>query len=255
MCDVRCCVCGVAAEVATLCPNLSALFLQPDSKVTEDGLAALRRSCPTARVSVLGRQLSRTQLLGLLRSYSQTRWLNLRKGSVDTHLTDAGLVELAALCPAVEAVFTCRPTSHITRQGLEAVKAACPAALCVQLGHEIHEVAFETLQKQYRDHRVLDLSAAALFGRITPAGLVELPRLFPDVEAIFSSLASPGEVDVQKLRELRDPRTCPKLWCLDLGRAIGFMAYEKLLMQCSSGRVDLHEHTFVGAAGLTEIVQ
>jgi hypothetical protein len=254
----------VAAEIAALCPNLSALFLPTDCKVTDAGLAAMRQSCPGVRVSVLGRQLSREQLLSLLRSYCQTRQLNLGSKSGTRNLwahehldlTDAGLAELAALCPNVEAVFT-QPGSQITRQGLQAMKAACPVALCVQLGHEIDESAFEMLRTQYRDHRVLDLSDAALFGRITLAGLAELPQLFPDVEAIFSTLASPGAVDMQQLQELKDPCTCPKLWCLYLGRAIDFAAYQALLGQCSSGRVDLQgpEFAAVDAAGLMEIAQ
>ena len=39
---------------------------------------------------------------------------------------------------------------------------ACPSALCVQLGHEIAEMAVETLWAQYRDHCLLDLSNSAL---------------------------------------------------------------------------------------------
>eukprot|EP01049_Picozoa_sp_SAG25_P001862 SAG25_NODE_89_length_16305_cov_24.431630_2_plen_1259_part_00 len=259
MCErVRVCGRGTAyfltAEIAALCPNLSALFLPTDCKVTEAGLTALRQSCPGVRVSVLGRQISREQLLSLLRNYNQTWQLNLIL--VHTYLTDAGLSELAALCPLVDAVLT-RPGSQITRKGLQAMKAACPAALCVQLGHEIDERALETLQAQYRDHRVLDLSDAALFGSITHAGLAELPRLFPDVEAIFSTPASPGAVGAQKLQKLKDPRTCPKLWCVDLGRAIDFAAYEVLITQCSSRRLDLQRHRFkfLGADGLMEIVQ
>eukprot|EP01047_Picozoa_sp_COSAG01_P069356 COSAG01_NODE_10243_length_2211_cov_4.937500_1_plen_552_part_10 len=252
MCDVRCCVCGVAAEVAVLCPNLSALFLQPDSKVTEDGLATLRRRCPGVLVSVLGRQLSREQLLGLLTSYGHTGQLDLCQ--VDEHITDGGLAELAALCPGAEAVFS-RPASQITRQGLQAVKAACPAALCLQLGHEIAGGALETLRKQYRDHRVLDLIDVTLFGGITHAGLMELPKLFPEVEAILSTSKSPVGVGMHQLQALKGP--CHKLWCLELGRAIDFAAYQTLLGQCSSGRVDLQRYTFakVGAAGLMEIAQ
>eukprot|EP01047_Picozoa_sp_COSAG01_P066998 COSAG01_NODE_9367_length_2467_cov_4.648649_1_plen_404_part_10 len=171
----------LAAEIAALCPKLSALFLPVDSGVTQAGLAALRQICPEVRLRVIGQQLSRRQLLGLLRSYTATRRLNLLP--VHTQLTDAGLAELATLCPAVETVFT---GSQITRQGLEAVAACCPVVLCVQLGHEIDESAFEALQTQYRDRRVLDLTDLKLFGRITQAGLRELPRLFPDVEMIFT---------------------------------------------------------------------
>jgi hypothetical protein len=112
----------VAAEIEALCPNLSALFLPPDSKVTDARLAALRQRCPGVRVSVLGRQLSREQLLYLLRSYAQTRWLDLSSGPVPTGqdmdmdmprlvfnpfdaVRGAGLAELLDLCPSTEAVF------------------------------------------------------------------------------------------------------------------------------------------------------
>jgi hypothetical protein len=211
--------------------------------VTEAGLAALRQSCPGVRVSVLGRQLSRTQLLDLLRSYHQTRRLNLIP--VHTYLTDAGLAELAALCPNVEAVFSCS-TSQVTRQGLQALKAACPVALCVQLGHEIDESAFQMLQMQYRDHRVLDLSDVALFGGITHAGLAELPQLFPDVEAIFSHFASTIAVDVlQQVKAI-----CPSCRCAILGRELTGQMYSQLEQQFkATGMLDL---TVAGCEGISD---
>jgi hypothetical protein len=90
--------------------------------VTDARLAALRQRCPGVRVSVLGRQLSREQLLYLLRSYAQTRWLDLSSGPVPTGqdmdmdmprlvfnpfdaVRGAGLAELLDLCPSTEAVF------------------------------------------------------------------------------------------------------------------------------------------------------
>jgi hypothetical protein len=123
----------VAGEIAALCPDLSALFLCPDSHVSESGLAALRRRCPRARWGVLGRQLSRTQLLGLLHGCGQNKLLCLDKGSVNTHLTDEGLMELAALLSAdVEGVFTI-PSSKIT-QRVRACVRACHYRFDKQVG-------------------------------------------------------------------------------------------------------------------------
>jgi hypothetical protein len=225
-------------------------------------MATLRQHCPGVQVSVLGRQLSREKLLYLLRSYGETRQLNLIQP--DTYLTDAGLAELVALCPGVEAVFS-DSTSQITHQGLGEMKVAYPTALCVHLGHEIGASAFEKLRRQYREHHVLDLSDVALFGRITHTGLSELPQLFPEVEAILSTSESPGGVDMPKLQELKSPHTCPKLWCLDLGRAIDFAAYQTLLTQFRSlrensqrgVRMDLQGRQFarMGADSLSEIVE
>ena len=56
------------------------LFLPHDSPVSDDGLESLRQSCAELRWSVLGRQLSRVQLLGVLRSCRLSGHLDVRTG-------------------------------------------------------------------------------------------------------------------------------------------------------------------------------
>eukprot|EP01047_Picozoa_sp_COSAG01_P050330 COSAG01_NODE_5078_length_4502_cov_6.740177_1_plen_401_part_10 len=118
-----------ADEILDQCRDLGALFLLPDSKISEAGLAAVRRRCPGARCVELGRQVSRAQLLELLRVCGRTKRLDVCL--VDARLTDAGLRELAALCSDVEALFTNLSSGH------ELLRLLFPGAICVSIGAEI----------------------------------------------------------------------------------------------------------------------
>jgi hypothetical protein len=197
------CVARVAAEIAALCPNMRGLFLPHDSLVSDNGLESLRQSCAELRWSVLGRQLSRVQLLGVLQSCRLSGHLDVR--TVDTHLTDAGCIQIATLCPT-EAIFT--DSSRISVDALLRVKEMCPRAQCLLLGQQIDHGTFVRLKEVYSQTGMLDLTSVDCEG-ITDAGLSELIG-FSDICTGLRAIcvqASGSNITREGLDALR--ATCP----------------------------------------------
>ena len=59
------------AEIAALCPDVTAVFLSSDTRVTSAGLDAFREQCPGVRCLALGGEVMRETFMVLLRQYEQ----------------------------------------------------------------------------------------------------------------------------------------------------------------------------------------
>eukprot|EP01047_Picozoa_sp_COSAG01_P019702 COSAG01_NODE_1102_length_11682_cov_11.201848_8_plen_449_part_00 len=119
----------------------------------------------------------------LIAQYESHQRLDLT-GEAYAKLTGVGWAELPALCPDVEAIFCSLPGFP------QEVKAQLPSLKVAHLGAEISPDAYEALVERYEANKRLDLTGEAC-SEVTAAGLAELPALFPEVEAIFSSPSLP----------------------------------------------------------------
>ena len=199
------------AELPGLCPDVTAVFLPADSKVTQAGLNEFRRQSPGVRCLSLGAEVGRVPLLHALRVAKESQRLNLCRNDDDIsqrhfkQLSDAGLAELAALCPGLEAVFIAGDPSKITPEGRAALKAACPIAKCVDLGCEISEGAYDALVTGYAATQTLDLTGDA-YDRLTDAGLREVSVIFQAEGELAVVIFTTG----LKQRAVLDSRSCSR---------------------------------------------
>ena len=199
------------AELPGLCPDVTAVFLPADSKVTQAGLNEFRRQSPGVRCLSLGAEVGRVPLLHALRVAKESQRLNLCRNDDDIsqrhfkQLSDAGLAELAALCPGLEAVFTAGDPSKITPEGRAALKAACPIAKCVDLGCEISEGAYDALVTGYAATQTLDLTGDA-YDRLTDVGLREVSVIFQAEGELVVVIFTTG----LKQRAVLDSRSCSR---------------------------------------------
>eukprot|EP01047_Picozoa_sp_COSAG01_P019701 COSAG01_NODE_1102_length_11682_cov_11.201848_7_plen_864_part_00 len=205
--------------------------------------AALKESkaqLPSLKVAHLGAEISPDAYEALVAQYEANKRLDLT-GEACSKVTAAGLVELPALFPEIEAIFCSLPGFP------QEVKAQLPSLKVAHLGAEISPDAYEALVAQYEANKRLDLTGEAC-SKVTAAGLAELPALFPEVEAIFSLLPSfPQEIKSQ----------LPSFTLAHLGAEISPDAYEALVEQykANSKRLDMTGEAYskVTKAGLAEV--
>ena len=118
------------------------------------------------------------------------RTLDLTNGSLFSRLTDDGFSKLHELCPGVTGIFQRASNQHsqlitqVTKQGLEAYRTLNPNVRVLSLGHELSRDKVKELLQQYSQDRRLNLCDPG-FAELTPAGLSEISKLCPEVEAIF----------------------------------------------------------------------
>jgi serine/threonine protein kinase len=93
------------AEIPRQYPKVVAIFLGPNTQVTDVGLDKFRSQIPRVRCLSLGGEVARESLIQLLRKYARTKCLDLQ-GDDCAKLTRAGLTELCALCPGLLKIFT-----------------------------------------------------------------------------------------------------------------------------------------------------
>jgi serine/threonine protein kinase len=169
------------------CPDLDAIFFQPNCPPSEPALLALKVACPKLRCVLLGREVSRQTFEQMLiqadafEQLSKPIVLDLT-GPDYAMLTDEGLLEIAALFPNIAQVFV---DSNISVSGIEKLKATCPNAWCALLGREVTRTVFESMRADYAASMMLDMTNEG-FGQLSDLGLSEIPALFPDLAAVFT---------------------------------------------------------------------
>ena len=144
----------------------------------------LKSQLPSLKVASLGAEITPDAYDALVSQYEATKRLDLT-GEVYSGLTEAGLSELPALFPELEAVFS---LSSILQE-INQIKAQLPTLKVASLGVEITPEAYDQLVSQYEETKRLDLTGEAFSG-LTEAGLMELAGCFPELEAVFSAPTS-----------------------------------------------------------------
>ena len=139
-------------ELATLCPEATAIFLSGETNLTDAGLEAFRASCPRVRCLALGTEISRQSLIALLEQYNRTNRIDI---SPYAGITDRGLREIPGLCPNLEAVFS--KGLPLSENTLEQLRDACKDARCVILGREISAAQYMLLEDDILRSQTIDL--------------------------------------------------------------------------------------------------
>eukprot|EP01046_Picozoa_sp_COSAG06_P060620 COSAG06_NODE_12964_length_1308_cov_0.797353_1_plen_376_part_10 len=214
-------------EISRLCPQVVAVFLAANTKVTTVGLDAFR--CHGARCLALGCEIARDALLELLLQYKQSHRLDLRDPKF-SQLTAKGLAEIYELCPECEAIFT-NPRCKINQQAMVKLSTEHPSVRCVVLGREISPDTYSQMETQLKEKRVLDLTGDQ-FDLLSDAGIAELirmPGLKDTLEAIFTDPSKVTEAAVLSLKE----ECGDQCKCVLLGREMTLESYHSLERQYS----------------------
>ena len=180
------------------------------------------------------------------------RTLDLTDPELFDGLTDAGLAEIPKFCPEVT-VLLLPSRTKVTRGGLEDFRRQCPSAVCVELGAEIGRAELLAMLQQYRQSRRLDLSGRE-FCRVSDRGLLDIARLCPRPQAVFTPRSSTA-ISAVGLEQMRDACAEPPS-CVLLGREISAQAYQALKKDFQEhGTVDItgEEMRFLDSQGLAEI--
>ena len=79
------------AEVAKLCPDVTAVFLPADTRITNAGLNQFRRHSPKVQCIAVGAEVTRLALTDLLKQYKHTKRIDLRDSNSFGGVTGKGL--------------------------------------------------------------------------------------------------------------------------------------------------------------------
>eukprot|EP01043_Picozoa_sp_COSAG02_P059536 COSAG02_NODE_7608_length_2936_cov_1.606274_1_plen_896_part_10 len=243
------------AEIPRLCPDVTAVFLPVNTKVTTAGLMDFRRQTPGVRCLSLGAEISREVLLDVLHQYTYTRRIDITAHAY-SNVTAKGLKEIFEFCPEVEAVFT-NPAFKIQPQEVAELSKPLPALRCTMLGREVSAQTYQQMEAQLRDAKILDLTGDA-FERLSDAGIAELIRMPGLRETLKAIFTDPSNEKVTEDAMLQLQHQCgDQCKCVLLGREISLQGYESLVCQhADTRRLDITAHAYsnVTAKGLEEIV-
>lgn len=233
MLDVEAVPADQLLAVAEKVPQLEALFLPPHTQLDETTIRQLRQMCPEARCLALGCELSEEAYLDLRAQY---RGHDIE---LETALMSAGLAQpdptdrTVATEPEPEEVA---PDQNL----LGADYTAIPHCSEPELGVCTYDVC-----------RVLDLTGAG-FDRLTDAGFAEIPRLCPNITALF--LPAGSLVTSVGLDEFRTQS--PDVKVLAIGRELSRGALLRLMRQAREKYLDFTSPSCsaITETGLRELV-
>jgi serine/threonine protein kinase len=169
--------CGKTASAARLCAPPARDARASASGVTRAGLDGFRQASPGVQILVLGSQVSRADLITLLRQFMQSYLLDLTSKAFQ-RVTADGLRELFQVCPGFTRLRVLYFTDKLQERAANALTemhSRCPSAYFVQVGDEIKTAARATaieakkkldeMQKQLRS--ALDPAAVSACARDT----------------------------------------------------------------------------------------
>lgn len=132
--------------------------------------------------TALGNEISEGSFHALRKQCAADRRLDLT-GEAFAKLTESGLMELPGLFPEAEELFY--DPRRVAAKHVNVLAERLPLLCCAHLGGTLSPSAFDTMRAASRETKQLDLSAPDVFARLSESALAEIPRLFPNIEAIF----------------------------------------------------------------------
>jgi hypothetical protein len=156
----------------------------------------LKKVMPSLKVAHLGLLIGPAEYMELLAQYEDTQLVDLSDAKF-ARLSDKALAELTELFPDSRAIFlpsvsavAGEQESELSHAILDKMKTQLRNLQCLHFGRGVSAAIYAEVLHHYEDTRRLDLRHKA-FSNLSPAGLDEIPRLFPDAEAIFCRYCEP----------------------------------------------------------------